>query len=225
MRKFTVTLNERQLWLISRCVEDCSRFMGGQTEMWNTTSLLANCNEIQNKLKLELHPLVTPGLPMNASYGWDGGDCPNKHQRKFIAETYYIYREILHQLTDPSHTWNVYSGETLRCENSGDPIVIEEVKEHFKWYDLEIDRGVDRVAFDEYVQEDSTRPKDWAELLRNCNDIYKRYHGNEVKVTSRKYHGYKMGNCAVSISGDQEYLILCDDGMYRLVAEKQIEWI
>lgn len=129
MKKYRVTLNERQLRLISRCVEDCSRFMSGQTEMWNTTSLLANSYEIQTKLKLELHPLVTPYLPMNASYGWDGGDCPNKHQRKFIAEAYYIYREILHQLTDPSHTWNVYSGETLRCENSGEPITIEEVKE------------------------------------------------------------------------------------------------
>ena len=59
MKKYRVTLNERQLRLISRCVEDCSRFMGGQTEMWNTTSLLANCNEIQNKLNSEIERAQT----------------------------------------------------------------------------------------------------------------------------------------------------------------------
>ena len=49
--------------------------------------------------------------------------------RKFLAETYYIYREILHKLTDPKDTWNVYTGETLRCADSGEPITIKEMQE------------------------------------------------------------------------------------------------
>lgn len=31
-------------------------------------------------------------------YGWNGGSCPNDNQRKLLAETYYLYREIYHQL-------------------------------------------------------------------------------------------------------------------------------
>lgn len=128
-RKFEVTLNEHQLRLISQCVEDCHRFMGGQMELFNTISHLDHENfmELRDKLE-ELKPLVTPYLPRNAYYGWNGGTCPNEHQRKFLAETYYIYREILHQLTDPKDTWNVYSGSTLRCEDSGEPIQIKEIK-------------------------------------------------------------------------------------------------
>ena len=129
MKKFRVTLNEHQLRLISQCVEDCHRFMGGQMELLNTISCLDHKNFMELRDKLgELKPLVTPDLQRNACYGWDGGTCPNKHQRKFLAETYYIYREILHQLTDPKDTWNVYSGFTLTCEDSGEPIIIEEVQ-------------------------------------------------------------------------------------------------
>lgn len=226
MKKYRVTLNERQLRIIAECVEDVSRFISGSMELWNATSqYLPDHHELHAELA-KLQQLVTPDLQRGSSHKWNGVSCKNKAQGQFIAESYYIYHEIMHQLLkDKVSAANVYHSPTLRCENSGEPITIEEVKESFKWYDLEVDRVVYRVAFDEYVQENSTRPKDWAELLRNCNYIYKRYHGNEVKVTSRKYHGYKMGNCAVSISGDQVYLILCDDGMYRLVAEKQIEWI
>lgn len=128
MKKFRVTLNEHQLRLISQCVEDCHRFMGGQMELWNTISCLDHENFMELRDKLgELKPLVTPDLPRGGCYGWDGSTCPNKHQRKFLAETYYIYREILHRLTDPKDTWNVYSGFTLTCEDSGEPIIIEEV--------------------------------------------------------------------------------------------------
>lgn len=38
MTKYRITLTEKQLRLVSRCVEDCHRFAAGQTELWNTTS-------------------------------------------------------------------------------------------------------------------------------------------------------------------------------------------
>ena len=128
MKKYIVTLNEHQLDLISQCVEDLHRFYGGQMELWNTASMLGHENFMKLRDKLnELKPLVTPQLRINESYDWAGNNCPNKHQRKFLAETYYIYREIRHKLTDPNDTWNVYNSPTLRCEESGEPIKIEEV--------------------------------------------------------------------------------------------------
>ena len=128
MKKFIVTLNEHQLRLISQCVEDLHRFYGGQMELWNTAPMLDHENFMKLRDKLnELKPLVTPHLGRNASYGWDGSTCPNKHQRKFLAETYYIYREILHRIMVSKGIDNVYSSPTLRCNESGDPIIIEEV--------------------------------------------------------------------------------------------------
>lgn len=99
-------------------------------ELFNTATMLEHKNfmELRDKLN-ELKPLVTPQLGVGECYGWDGGNCPNKNQRKFLAETYYIYRETLHKLTDPKDTWNVYTGETLRCADSGEPITIKEMQE------------------------------------------------------------------------------------------------
>lgn len=133
MKKYKVTLTERQIQTIIECVEDVHRFIGGQVELSNATSMLDNMNEVQETLRNELYPLVVPELRqkygMNASYGWNGGSCPNEHQKKFLAETYYIYRELRHQLTvrRNSGEWNVYNSPTLRCEDSGEPIKVEEV--------------------------------------------------------------------------------------------------
>ena len=122
-RKYTITLTEHQMMLIANCVEDIHRFLAGQTELANATSLLDNHREVTDSLR-RLQPLVTPELPMGASYGWSGGTCPNEHQRRMIAETYYLYREMLHQYTLTNGHKNVYSSETLRCEESGEPIMI-----------------------------------------------------------------------------------------------------
>ena len=81
----------------------------------------------------KLQPLVTPELEHGAPYGWNGGSCPNDNQRKFLAETYYLYREIYHQLTIEAATrkdigWNVYLGDTLTCNESGEPIKGERIE-------------------------------------------------------------------------------------------------
>ena len=126
-------MTESQLRLISQCIEDCSRFASGQTELGNTIGYLHNSSSIMDVLRT-VKPIVTPGLEPNASYGWNGGSCPRKLQRGFIAKTYYLYREILHQLTvernkEVDMSWNVYLGETLRCADSGDPIKLEVIDE------------------------------------------------------------------------------------------------
>ena len=102
-------------------------------ELSNSTAYL-DLDQYQTLIKNlnKLKPLVTPWLGRGEDYGWDGGSCPNDNQRKFIAETYYLYREIYHQLTleaakDKDMDWNVYLGETLTCSESGEPIKVERI--------------------------------------------------------------------------------------------------
>lgn len=125
-RKFQITVNEHQLKLIADCLEDISRFLGGQMELWHATSNLDNYRQLADKLE-ELKPLVTPELERNASYGWTGSDCPNERQRKLIAETYYLYRTMLYHLHKDDEHWSVYTSPALRCENSGEIIEIKEI--------------------------------------------------------------------------------------------------
>lgn len=80
--------------------------------------------ELHKKL-YDLQPLVTPRLGRGASYGWNGSNCPNEVQRKFIAQSYYLYREIFHQHNLAEGIINVYTSETLRCADSGEPIQIK----------------------------------------------------------------------------------------------------
>ena len=116
--EYTITLSKKHLTLIAKAVEDWSRFLSGQCEMWNATSMLTNGKEIQDRLD-ELKDLVTPDLPHLASYGWNGSTCPNDEQRRAIAMSYGIYRQILHFLTVEEGHHNVYSSPTLTCEEQG----------------------------------------------------------------------------------------------------------
>lgn len=118
--------------LMAQCVEDIHRFISGQMELGNATVCLKHPHDLWDKLN-ELQPIVTPELGRGASYGWNGGSCPDKNQRKFIAETYYLYREIYHQivLEKAKHmnmSCNVYIDETLICDESGEPIKVERIE-------------------------------------------------------------------------------------------------
>ena len=132
-KKWRIELTEHQLRLMAQCIEDCHRFIAGQTELINSTAcLIKHYRELSEELS-KLHTLVTPLLGRGASYGCDGGSCPDKSQRKFIAETYYLYREIYHQLTIEASKhrdmcWNVYLDETLTCDESGEPIKVERIE-------------------------------------------------------------------------------------------------
>ena len=131
-KKWRIELTEHQLRLMAQCVEDCHRFIGGQMELINSTACLKHYCQLSEELG-KLQPLVTPEIGRGASYGWNGGLCPNDNQRKFLAETYYLYREIYHQMTLEAAKykdmgWNVYLGETLTCNESGEPINIERIE-------------------------------------------------------------------------------------------------
>ena len=131
-KKWRIELTEHQLRLIANCVEDCHRFIGGQMELSNSTACLKHGRHLGEELST-LQAFVTPLLERGASYGWNGGSCPDDNQRKFIAETYYLYREIYHQLTleaakHKDMDWNVYLDETLTCKESGEPIKVERIE-------------------------------------------------------------------------------------------------
>lgn len=123
MKKYTITLTEDQMMLIADCVEDIHRFLCGDTELHHTTSVLRNEQETKRRLK-ELQPLVTPDLCLGSQYSWSGSSCPDEFQRKMIAKTYYLYREMLHQRNLANNIDNVYTSPTLRCRDSGEPIKI-----------------------------------------------------------------------------------------------------
>jgi hypothetical protein len=129
-KRYSLELTEQQLYLIAACVEDVCRFMCGQTDLSNSTAVLDDFDDVRDVLR-DCYRYVVPELfekyGGHASYGWNGGRCPNEAQRKFIAQTYYLYREIYHQLElnrENPHDWNVYQSETLTCADSGEPIKI-----------------------------------------------------------------------------------------------------
>ena len=131
-KKWRIEMNEHQLRLMAQCVEDCHRFIAGQMGLSNSTVYLQHYCELSDELD-KLQHLVTPLLEFGASYGWNGSSCPYKPQRKFIAETYYLYREIYHQLIldmskNKNMYCNVYLDETLTCDESGEPIKVERVE-------------------------------------------------------------------------------------------------
>lgn len=131
-KRYRIELTEHQLMLMARCVEDIHRFIGGQMELSNSTACLKHYHDLWERLN-ELQPFVTPELGRGASYGWNGSSCPYKPQRKFIAETYYLYREIYHQIVlekakNKDMYCNVYLGETLTCDESGEPIKVEMIE-------------------------------------------------------------------------------------------------
>jgi hypothetical protein len=127
-KRYRIEVSEDQLRLIINCVEDCHRFMGGDTILQNTTQLLSNAKEVQKALDYTSF-MVTPNLFKNQHYDWAGNGCENPHQKAFIQASYYLYRELLHKLTlmQDADDWNVYKSPTLRCEGSGEIIKLEEI--------------------------------------------------------------------------------------------------
>lgn len=124
-KKYQITLTEEQLMLMAHCVEDCSRFAAGQTELYNVLRSIDMYDLSLRKKLQDLQPLITPGLGRGASYDWSGSGCPNEKQRKFIARSYHLYREIYHQHNLAEGIDNVYTSETLRCKDSGESIQVK----------------------------------------------------------------------------------------------------
>lgn len=125
MKKYQITLTEERLMLMAQFVDNCHRFAAGQTVLYNVLqSIDMQVYSLRKRLQM-LHSLVTPCLGFDTSYGWSGSGCLNEAQRKFIAQSYYLYREIYHQRNLIEGIDNVYTSETLCCADSGEPIKIK----------------------------------------------------------------------------------------------------
>ncbi len=122
--KYQLTIDEHQLLMIARAVEDYSRTLGGQAEMTHASMFAdADAQDVRECL-LGYNQLMNPN---GEKYGWSGYGCKNEHKRKEIAASFYLYHEILNFYYTERHIDNVYSDGTLTCENSGNPIVIKNV--------------------------------------------------------------------------------------------------
>jgi hypothetical protein len=114
MRKYKIELSEEQMRLVSFCLEDVSRFAGGQSEMRYTIEQMLRGlpfdeqmkrrDEVEGLLK-QVKRILLPDLPDNGSKGYNGSE--------FIGNTYQIYRTILHQLAIDNNWNNVYSSSSL----------------------------------------------------------------------------------------------------------------
>lgn len=118
MKKYRIELTKKQLRLIAMCVEDCHRFAAGQTEMNNTTSLFVR--GLRDKLA-KLRDYISP-------CDWAGNGAADDWQRRFVAETYPVYREINHYLAIESGKENVYTSPTLRSGLGGEPPIITAIE-------------------------------------------------------------------------------------------------
>lgn len=129
MKQYQITVSEEHLHLIADAVEDWHRFLAGQCDMNHATSRLHNYHDVHDALVDNIEPLIAPH-GRGSSYGWNGSTCPNKHQKKAIAMSYGIFREILHYfaMQRPVQGWNVYQSETLTCEEQGGLIRIKELE-------------------------------------------------------------------------------------------------
>lgn len=129
---YTITVNMEQLMLISQCIEDICRFAAGQPELHHTVNaLLINHDDFcEKREEIEEHlyaikKIIYPKMSKNESYGYNGGPQSDPIRRNLIANTYQIYREILHFLAEDENWGNVYNAPTLK---SGDLGVIKVVK-------------------------------------------------------------------------------------------------
>lgn len=60
---------------------------------------MKECGELRVKM-WELHDFAVPELSANQRYDWAGNGSKSESQKKFIAQTYAIYREILHKVVN-----------------------------------------------------------------------------------------------------------------------------
>ena len=124
---YNLVVNEDQLRLISRCVEDCSRFAAGQFEMFNTVS----CANIETEHQFDsdvMDSIVKDCRKRGLIPSLEGGLELSYNATDFIGNTYQIYREILHFFAIKNNWDNVYSGSTLPSGTLG-RIKIEERNE------------------------------------------------------------------------------------------------
>lgn len=114
--------------LISRCVEDISRYAAGDMDLQHTTETLINDMDRTETLGIRsfivnnsraIRRRLFPDLEDYEHIGYDGGSKDMINRKRLIGNTYQIYRSILHQLAIDENWNNVYSDITLPSGDMG----------------------------------------------------------------------------------------------------------
>lgn len=125
---YKITLTREQLMLISRCVEDISRYAAGDMDLQHTTETLINDMDRTETLGIRsfivnnsraIRRRLFPDLEDYEHIGYDGGSKDMINRKRLIGNTYQIYRSILHQLAIDENWNNVYSDITLPSGDMG----------------------------------------------------------------------------------------------------------
>jgi virulence-associated protein VapD len=118
---YKITLTREQLMLISRCVEDISRYAAGDMDLQHTTETLIDDMDRTESLgirsfiannSMAIRRRLFPDLEDYEHIGYDGGSKDMINRKRLIGNTYQIYRSILHQLAIDENWNNVYSDMT-----------------------------------------------------------------------------------------------------------------
>lgn len=141
---FPITLTREQLMLISRCVEDISRYAAGDMDLQHTTETLINDMDRTETLGIRsfivnnsraIRRRLFPDLEDYEHIGYDGGSKDMINRKRLIGNTYQIYRSILHQLAIDENWNNVYSDITLPSGDMG-TIKVERIDDEKKDEDV-----------------------------------------------------------------------------------------
>jgi hypothetical protein len=129
MNRYRIELSEEQMLLVSRCLEDISRFAGGQYELRYTIEEMLYALPLDEHMErrkkiedllLEVKKILFPDLAVGQSLIYDSTD--------FIGNVYQIYRSILHRLAVDNKQDNMYSYPALPSGNMG-RVTIEKITE------------------------------------------------------------------------------------------------
>ena len=120
MKKYKIELTRDQLVLVSNCLEDISRFAGGQTELRYTIEEILKDKEhkcfmyrrgaAESHLK-QLKQVLLPELRENEYLSYNSTE--------FIGNVYQVYRSILHHLAKEEEWNDVYSSPPLPSGTMG----------------------------------------------------------------------------------------------------------
>lgn len=122
-KRYQIEVTEGQYNTIAMCVDVCHRISCG--DVWEINQILPIT--IDRNLLAKIKREAFPELAWNAQYKWCGGyRNPSKSEEfckafgKFQAQTYAIYREMYHQRNLINGINNVYTSDTLTCEEGGE---------------------------------------------------------------------------------------------------------
>ena len=122
-KRWLIKLSDEQLMSIALGMEYYHRMMCGQVDAVDYV-----CgHRISNTLKNTLKEMMFPGLSFYESYNWNGDGADKSPFVKEMAQSYQIYREILHQFAIRDGDDNVYSSPTLSSDKV-ESLYIEQIK-------------------------------------------------------------------------------------------------